>query len=246
MYAPPFRLTRGYVLIYIAAKRRPGACASSHTQLIRTVIRRYGTPRRYGISTTPVPADYRCSLQAFETYVTNVPEFNVHRKLRRSWQDGSDTSSSIYQMSGQMFVKRSKFTSLREQTVAYPLHPWVETASKTSSYFPNPDRTRFLEPSNGVLVNISECDPPYIRTGDFVCISFFSEFIIGNNNWSTTFTPYEVIRVATVSPDLVGDGKGGDFEPDQPREGVIAGQRFLMRKRFVYITYFIANTIDSG
>lgn len=167
--------------------------------------------------------------------MTGLPDFNVHKRLRRTWQDGSDSSSSVYQMSGQMFVKRTKFTMLREKTIQYPLHPWVEAASKTSSYFPNPDRTRFLEPSNGVLVNISECDPPYIRTGDLACISFFVEFIIGLNNWSTTFTPYEVIRVGTVSPDLVGDGKSGEFEPDQPREGVTAGQQFLMRQCYIYL-----------
>ncbi|KAH9846473.1 hypothetical protein C2E23DRAFT_744026, partial [Lenzites betulinus] len=168
--------------------------------------------------------------QAFETYIKDIPGFNKSKKTRRAWQDGADGSRSAYVMSAQMFFKRTRSTAKREASVKYVLHPWIEAASKTTSYFPNPDRPSLFEAAKGRLMNISECDPAYIRTGDLVWISFFAEFIIGLNNWSTTFTPYEVVRVATVSPDLVGEGLSVSDEDEDPRPCLAAGLAFNIRE----------------
>ncbi|KAI0359247.1 hypothetical protein OH77DRAFT_1374941, partial [Trametes cingulata] len=140
----------------------------------------------------------------FEKLATSTKGFNRSKKTRRSWQNGSNTNSP-YVLSSQMFLKRTQFTSRKEASVSYPLHPWIANAAKNTSYFPNPDRPAVFEPLGSRLCDIKDCNPPYLRTGDLVWISFFVEFIIGMNNWSTTFTLYEFVRVGTVSPDLVGD-----------------------------------------
>ncbi|KAH9887374.1 hypothetical protein C8Q73DRAFT_606404, partial [Cubamyces lactineus] len=143
--------------------------------------------------------------RAFEELAQATPGFNKGNKSRRTWQDGNDASVTAYVMSAQMFFKRTKFTSKREASVSYTLHPWISHATKTTSYFANPDRPKFFEPFKDELRAIEDCDPDHIRTGDLVWISFFAEFIVGLNNWSTTFTPYEIVRVGSVAPELVGD-----------------------------------------
>ncbi len=166
----------------------------------------------------------------------DIPGFNKSKKLRRAWQDGSDTSRTVYVMSSQMFLKRTPSHSKKEADVEYPLHPWIETVKRTTSYFPNPDRPEFLEPSRGHLVSISECDPPHIRTGDLVWITFFAEFIIGLNNWSTAFTPFEIIRVGAVTPDLVGDGLSGAAEEDVPRPRLGAGFKLMSSTHILHLS----------
>lgn len=166
--------------------------------------------------------------QTFEAYVQTMPGFNKSRKLRRSWQDGNDPNITVYVMSAQMFIKRTKFTAKRELSIQYPLHPWISAAAQSSPYFPNPNRPAFLEPSNGVLVDMASCNPGHIRTGDLVWVSFSVEYIIGMNNWSATFTPLDIVRVASVSPDLVGDRQGVDNDDDEPRIRLVPGQQVFM------------------
>ncbi|KAI9063712.1 hypothetical protein FKP32DRAFT_1571416 [Trametes sanguinea] len=167
--------------------------------------------------------------QKVEEYIVQVKGFNRSKKPRRPWQDGSENNTSVYIMGSQIFFKRTKSTSRREASVKYKLHPWIEKAAKQSAWFPNPDRPIVLEPCNGVLRDINDSVPPYLRTGDLVWISFFVEFVIGINHWSTTFSPREIIRVGTVSSDLVGDQPPGVTLLEGSEDRLRAGDKISIR-----------------
>ncbi|KAH9895265.1 hypothetical protein C8Q73DRAFT_645035 [Cubamyces lactineus] len=160
--------------------------------------------------------------QVLERYVKTVKGFNPHKKTRRPWQDGADRSG-VYVFSSQMFFKRTKYTSRKEASIRYTLHPWIADAVAKTPYFANPDRPSLFELHAGKLVDLHDCDTPHLKTGDLVWIGFYVEFIIGLNHWSTTFTPYEIVRVATVAPSLVGDGQYFDDGMDTPRQRLQAG-----------------------
>ncbi|KAI9056624.1 hypothetical protein FKP32DRAFT_1585545, partial [Trametes sanguinea] len=146
--------------------------------------------------------------KAFEDYVQSLDGFNKAQKSRRTWQDGStaNNTNSVYTFMSQVFIKRTPTTRHRERLISFELHDWIKQATgPNSSYFANPDRPMLFELRDGELHDIKTCDPPYLRTGDLLWISFGVEFIIGADIWSSTFVPYEIVRVGTVSPDLVGD-----------------------------------------
>ncbi|EIW53402.1 uncharacterized protein TRAVEDRAFT_23774 [Trametes versicolor FP-101664 SS1] len=170
--------------------------------------------------------------KAFEEYVKGVDGFNKAQKQRRSWQDGSgaDKPNSSFVFNSQIFVKRNATTKYREAQIEYELHPWIKkvTSVPGCEYFANPDRPALFELHQGTLRNIKECSPPYIKKGDLVWLSFSAEYIIGGEAWSTTFVPYEIIRVGTLSADLVGDAfdrSGPPAEIVAPRPRLMAGMR---------------------
>ena len=151
--------------------------------------------------------------QRFEEYITGFKSFNEHQKPRREWQNGQEGKTSAYILSSQMFAKRTFYTRKKEKDIKYPLHEWVEEATKPGSeYFPNPDKPVLLFPRNGELRPIEESDVPSIKLGDLVWLSFQVEFFIGAQFWGTTFIPREIVRVARVSPELLGDLKGFEFD----------------------------------
>lgn len=84
-------------------------------------------------------------------------------------------------MSAQIFSKRSRYSGKREASIKYPLHPWItEATKKPSVYYANPDRPKIFQAVHGALQNITESgQPPYLKTGDLVWLSFSVEFIIG-------------------------------------------------------------------
>ncbi|KAI0328307.1 hypothetical protein GY45DRAFT_1255183 [Cubamyces sp. BRFM 1775] len=164
--------------------------------------------------------------KAFEDYVQGVDGFNRSHKPRRPWQDGNEAYSHVYVLSAQMFFKRTRYTSRKEASVSYTLHPWIEEVRSKTPYFPNPDRPRLFEPHGNVLRALEESELPHLKTGDLVWISFYVEFIIGVNNWSTTFTPCEVVRVGRVAADLVGDMTPTEDGEDEPRGMLKAGDKF--------------------
>ncbi|KAI0350510.1 hypothetical protein OH77DRAFT_1430978, partial [Trametes cingulata] len=169
---------------------------------------------------------------AFEKYVQEGTGFNRSKKQRRAWQNGSDAKQTVYVLSSQMFFKRTPFTSRKEASISYPLHPWIEEAMKNTPYFANPDRPSILELQGDQLVDITKCDPPALAPGDLVWISFSVEFVIGVNFWNTTFTPYEIIRIGTVTPDVVGMAPA-PTEPEEPRRrGIKAGDKVIMAEDF--------------
>ncbi|KAJ8457466.1 hypothetical protein ONZ51_g11514 [Trametes cubensis] len=160
--------------------------------------------------------------QLLEKYVQSVKGFNPHKKSRRPWQDGSNRNE-VYVFSAQMSFKRTKYTARKEASLQYTLHPWIADVVAKTSYFANPDRPSLFEPRAGKLIDLKDCETPHLRTGDLVWIGFYVEFIIGLNHWSTTLTPYEIVRVATVTPSLVGDGQYFDDGMDVPRQRLQAG-----------------------
>ena len=112
-----------------------------------------------------------------------------------------------------MFLKRNAYNAPKEPKVKYQLHDWIAAISnnKEKGFFANPNRPRFYEisqDSNRKLLPMEMCTPPVIQFGDVVWISFTVEIIIGVK-WYTNFVAREIVRVATVLPELVGDGTWG-------------------------------------
>ncbi|KAH9854422.1 hypothetical protein C2E23DRAFT_713065, partial [Lenzites betulinus] len=142
--------------------------------------------------------------KAFEQFVAKADGFNRTGKKRRPWQD-SATPTSSFVMSSQIFTRRPGGSARKDVQVPYTVHPWIQEAvKKDPNYMPNPARPKMFELSEGALVAIKDCDPPYIAKGDVVWISFAVEFIVGASSWSTTFIPYEIVRVGTAAADLLG------------------------------------------
>ena len=172
----------------------------------------------------------RCTdaLQKFEEYIVNVNGFNPHQKERREWQNGFGPLHSFV-FSSQMFVKRTTYTRAKEASRSYELHPWIAAATKKGmEYFPNNERPEIFEPdAGGGLRPLSECYPPTLKLGDLVWVSFSVEFFIGGKFWSTSFVPYEFVRVGTVALDLLPEIRK-EFDQDDveaPRERLGAGMR---------------------
>ncbi|KAI9069261.1 hypothetical protein FKP32DRAFT_1560176, partial [Trametes sanguinea] len=146
--------------------------------------------------------------KAFEDYVQSISAFNKGQKNRRTWQDGSTANqpNSAFAFTSRVFVRRTSSTRHLEAQIKFPLHEWIKDATgPNSAYFANPDRPTVFELRDGELHDIKQCDPPFLKSGDLIWISFGVEFIIGTDLWSTSFVPFEIIRVASVSPDLIGD-----------------------------------------
>ncbi|KAI0349457.1 hypothetical protein OH77DRAFT_1465381 [Trametes cingulata] len=166
--------------------------------------------------------------QAFEKHMEAHPAFNMTGKDRRAWQNG-ESSTATYVLSAQVFMKRTKFTARMEEKIPYPIHDWIVKGTEKTAWFANPDKPRIFEPQAGKLRDIKEANPPYLKTGDLVWMSFYAEFIIGLNYWSTTFTPVEIIRVGTVAPHLVGDGYKAVDEV-VPRQALSVGDVICLSK----------------
>ncbi|KAI9061808.1 hypothetical protein FKP32DRAFT_1575055, partial [Trametes sanguinea] len=161
--------------------------------------------------------------RALEDNVQSKPTFNLSKKDRRAWQNGSEEYTSTYIFSSQVFIRRNRMNAHRAAEVDYPLHPWITEVTKgKSGYFPNPDKPKIFELCNDELRAISECDPPYLRKGDLVWMSFSAIFTIGTETWSTTFVPYEIVRVGAMSADLFN---GSHSEDPAPRPQLKVGQK---------------------
>ncbi|KAI0702106.1 hypothetical protein C8Q76DRAFT_633237 [Earliella scabrosa] len=168
------------------------------------------------------------ALKAFEDFVKQDSDFNEHGKDRRDWQSGKEGDDSSFILTSQIFCKRTPYTRAKEASLSYPLHEWIAQATrKGMEYYANPDRPSIFEPANGELRNIRECEPPYLKVGDMVWMSFTVEFFIGSKYWSTNFIPYEIVRIGKVSTDLLADLRNFavDEEDELPRARLEAGLR---------------------
>ncbi|KAL7281163.1 hypothetical protein ACG7TL_004471 [Trametes sanguinea] len=183
-----------------------------------------------------VPKGAVASSGAFENYVQTVDGFNKAQKSRRTWQDGktAEQPNSTYAFTSRVFVRRTPSTRHREAEINFPLHPWIKDATgPNSAYFANPDRPTVFELRDGRLQDIKDCNPPFLKSGNLIWISFGVEFIIGSDLWSTSFVPFEIIRVATVSPDLIGDSSDRPaVEPAAPRPRLQVGMRIFANEDF--------------
>ncbi|PIL26208.1 hypothetical protein GSI_11963 [Ganoderma sinense ZZ0214-1] len=181
----------------------------------------------YGIDTSHDDSLWKAQAK-FEDYIVKVNGFNPHQKDRREWQNGAGNQHSFV-FSSQMFVKRTSYTRAKEASRSYSLHPWVAGATKKGTeFFANHERPEMFEPdAAGGLRPLSECYPPSLKLGDLVWLSFSAEFFIGGKYWSTSFVPYEFVRVGTVALDLLPEIRK-EFDPDDvevPRERLGAGMR---------------------
>ncbi len=152
-------------------------------------------------------------------------------------------------MSAQIFSRRSRFTTKREASIAYPLHPWIaEATKKPSAYYANPDKPKIFRVVNDSLLNISDAGtPPYLKTGDLVWLSFTDEFINGAISWATTMTPCEIVHVGTVSPELVGRALPPPPEEDStPRRFLQAGITFVMSEPVLDASLFVSDHLVSN
>ena len=149
--------------------------------------------------------------------------FNERQKPRREWQSGLEGKTSAYILSSQMFAKRTFYTRKKERDIKYPLHKWVQEATKPGSeYCPNPDKPVLLFPRGGELRPIEEFSVPTIKLGDLVWFTFQVEFFIGAQYWGTTFIPREIVRVARVAPELLGELKGFEFDELEGEENQLS------------------------
>ena len=182
------------------------------------------------------------ALQAFEKYISKQPNFNRGKVERHTWQDGGENRTNVFVLNAQMFTKRNPYNMSRSKDIPYELHPWIKAATTKSQFFPNPDRPTFFEISEQGLVAIENSDPPYITRGDLVWFSFTVEFVVGNK-WRTVFTPCQFVRVATVSPELVGDPLhlADSLMPGDPGPEVRESDRLEIGQRIncMYPLYFL-------
>ncbi|KAI9061994.1 hypothetical protein FKP32DRAFT_1574797 [Trametes sanguinea] len=177
----------------------------------------------YGVDTSQDKSIWFAQ-QAFEDHVQANATFNKAKKPRRAWQDGNGDYMSTFVMSSQVFVRRTRLTSHREKDIDYELHPWIAEVTKgKGAYFANPDKPKLFELRGDELQPIDECTPPYLRKGDLVWISFSVEFIPGSDAWSTTFVPYEIVRVGAISQDFMG----GSTELAAPRRQLKVGLKIV-------------------
>ncbi|KAI9057439.1 hypothetical protein FKP32DRAFT_1541826, partial [Trametes sanguinea] len=143
--------------------------------------------------------------KAFEDHILSQPEFNKGRKPRRRWQEGGGSFDATYIFTAPVFARRAPQRRV-ERRIKYEIPSPIRLATENPKvpYCANPDRPQIFEAVDGSLRDIASCDPAELQYGDMVWISFFVEFIVGTNAWNTNFVPVEIVRVATVSPDLVG------------------------------------------
>ncbi|KAI0352255.1 hypothetical protein OH77DRAFT_811174 [Trametes cingulata] len=171
--------------------------------------------------------------KSFEAHIASTKGFNRTGKKRRTWQDGTSYSSS-YIMSSAIFVRRSNAKSQDIAKFPYELHPSIKKALDANpAYIANPNRPRMFELHAGQLRDIKESHPPYIAKGDLVWISFAVEFVIGGAAWNTTFIPYEIVRVGTLSADLMAGGQQTEGTSNTaPQQGLQAGLRVSIADDF--------------
>ncbi len=187
------------------------------------------------------------TLQVLDNYISGVKGFmsDPDRRPRREWQSEPDASRApTYVLSSQVFVRKTA-GSRKQKPVKYPLHEWIISATKeNSNYLPNPDRPKTLEPHRDTLKEIATSNPPALQRGDFVWISFFVEYIVGTRAWYPAFVPLEIIRVATLAPDVLqsideetpADDDGTDDDDD---EGLNAGDTVFMSAYSCFFWYIL-------
>ncbi|KAI0359339.1 hypothetical protein OH77DRAFT_1447400 [Trametes cingulata] len=178
-----------------------------------------------------------------ERYLRQVAGFNKANKPRREWQDGVHGTKDYFVLSSQIFVKRS-FARKRGQTdVPYTPHKWITKATPPESdYMPNPNRPRFFELRDGALHRIDN-----IARGDLVWISFTAEFILRTSTWSTTFTPYEIVRVGRLALELLDSGSQLAVVDTSPAQGLQVGLKVVMNDDFpMYVSETPAEKLTAG
>lgn len=159
--------------------------------------------------------------------------FNKLGKSRRPWQNSNNPQPN-YVMNSNIFVRQSAVSEEKKANFPYTLHPSIAQAIKANpAYMANPDRPRIFELVKGRLTAIQRCNPPYLARGDLLWLSFSAEFVIGGGAWTTTFIPYEIVRVGSVSPNLIGGASttSGSTFYTAPKQGLQEGLIVLPGKR---------------
>ncbi|OJT14310.1 hypothetical protein TRAPUB_9171 [Trametes pubescens] len=180
----------------------------------------------YAVDTTRDKSLYDAQ-KTFENHVKSQPGFNRLNKPRRKWQEGEGSFDSSYIFVAPMFLRRGlPSTAHKEQAIGYPLHPWIAAATAPGKpFFANPDRPVVFEVVDGTLKDINECTPPALQYGDLVWISFVVEFIVGGAAWNPNFIPVEIVRVGSVSRELVGITSKFSTDLDETTEAVAPTRR---------------------
>ncbi|TFK79456.1 hypothetical protein K466DRAFT_505520, partial [Polyporus arcularius HHB13444] len=159
---------------------------------------------------------------AFDQFIQREPKFNPENLPRRKWQDGSgDQQQPYFVLTAPVFTKRTQYMWNRAQSQPYEVHQWLKGVSTQSAFFANPDCPKLLELRGTKFVPLSECIPPYLQSGDLFWISLRVEWVVGKS-WKMVFTPIEFVRVALVSPVLVG-GAVGAPSSSEPGQGDAQG-----------------------
>lgn len=132
-----------------------------------------------------------------------------------------------------MFVRSFNQDTSKLNNPPYPLHPWVKDVVQPKAgkqdYYANPHRPEIWDCTTGTMIRIKNADPPSLRRGDIVWISFHVEFIIGGNSWSTQLTPRHIIRVSTIPAILITPEDEVPKAPEQePDYSIKEGSKFLM------------------
>lgn len=163
---------------------------------------------------------------------------------RREWQSELDADRApTYVLSSQVFVRKTA-GSRKPKPVKYPLHEWIVSATKENTNFlPNPDRPKTLEPHKDTLKEIAKSNPPVLQRGDFVWISFFVEYIVGNRAWYPAFVPLEIIRVGTLAPDVLQsideEAPAEEASNDDEDEGLNAGDTVFISAYSSVFSYML-------
>lgn len=126
------------------------------------------------------------------------------RKPRRPWQNGHDnTGRGRFIMSAPMFIRR---IGGRTATVRYPLHAWVEEATRgnRTSWSPSPERPQIFDCVNGKLRPMWKGDGPRLLRGNIVWMTFRIFFVLGSQNWWPDFVPIDIVRVGNMPGYMLG------------------------------------------
>ena len=119
------------------------------------------------------------------------------------------------------------------QSPPYVLHPWVQEVVQPKAgkqdYYANPYRPEIWDCTTGTMIRIDKATPSSLQKGDIVWMSFYVEFIIGQQTWATQLTPRHLIRVGTIPSILIDTTDEGDAAPEQePDYAIKEGATFLM------------------
>ncbi|PPQ96724.1 hypothetical protein CVT26_010277 [Gymnopilus dilepis] len=151
------------------------------------------------------------NLKTFECHAESLENFNVTKRDRSNYQDGS--RREMYIMAYKLFTRT--FNSPREPE--FEPHEWLSkavAAQKWQEWAVNPDKPKFYDLVDGVLVDLSKSSPPEYKKGDIVWFAFKVTFYIGKESWSPEIVPMEFVRVVS------GKGLYSDsFENDTPDSG---------------------------
>ncbi|PPR00578.1 hypothetical protein CVT26_009853 [Gymnopilus dilepis] len=134
------------------------------------------------------------NLKTFECHAETLENFNVTKRDRSNYQDGS--RREMYIMAYKLFTR----TFINPPEPEFAPHEWLSkavAAQKWQEWAINPDKPKFYDLVNGVLVDLGKSNPPEYKKGDIVWFAFKVTFYIGKESWSPEIVPIEFVRVVS-------------------------------------------------